>query len=283
MTTIHRGGRAISVAALVAGFVGLWGGTAAAQWSPYTTSEVDPAIFKIDEARFLGTEPAASLAFHDQNGRPVTLGDFRGQPLILVLSYYGCDGACSLVNGNLADLLRGVKRLKPGRDYRILTVSFDPRDTADSLAAFEAKFDAEAAVKAAWTLALPDSRDDGRQLADSIGFKYFWSPGDGVFLHPGVFAFLSPQGRVVRFLYGMNTRSFDVEMALLDARQDRAGPGNATEVALSLCYSYNFKEGRYALNIPVIIGLGSLAVGIGSLLGSLILFKRRARKGEIIR
>ena len=88
---------------------------------------------------------------------------------------------------------------------------------------------------------------------------------------------------MVRYLYSANSRPLDVELALIDAKQNQIKPGEIFDLALSVCYSYNYKEGKYTLNIPLFIGLGSLLFGILSLLVSILAFKRRARKGELLR
>ena len=268
---------------VLAACVAALAGPAQAQWSPFSESEVDPSLFRIDEGRFLGVKPEPALSFRDDKGQAFSFGEMTGQPLVLVLSYYNCDGTCSVVNKDLGELLKGVKGQVPGRDYRILTVSFDPNDTAETLAKFRAKFDVPAPILAAWRFALPANEGDAKRLADLIGFKFFWSPRDKVFLHPGVFAFLSAEGRVVRYLYSANSRPLDVELALIDAKQNQIKPGEIYDLALSVCYSYNYKEGKYTLNIPLFIGLGSLLFGILSLLVSILAFKRRARKGELLR
>jgi len=257
-------------------------GPARADFSPFSESEVDPSIFRVDEARFLGARPDPALAFRDESGQRFTLDEMTGKPLILVLSYYTCDGTCSLVNKELATLLKGVGRVQPGRDYRVLTVSFDPHDTAESLARFRTRFEVPAPVQSAWRFGLPAGGDDARRLADAVGFKYFWSPRDGVFLHPGVFVFLSGEGRVVRYLYAETARPLDVELALIDAKQNKIEPGEVLDLALSVCYSYNYRDGRYSVNYPLFVGLGSLIFGFGSLTVAFFAYKRRARKGELI-
>ncbi|MEI6559844.1 MAG: SCO family protein [Rhodospirillaceae bacterium] len=253
---------------------------ALAQSSRMDTSEVDPAIFRIDEVKYLGAKPDPSLSFRDESGKAFTFGEMTGQPLVLVMSYFTCDGTCELVNRDLADLLAGVKRVLPGTDYRILTVSFDTNDTLESMASFRSKLKAPAPALAAWRFSVPATGDEARRLADTIGFKYFWSPRDRVFLHPGVFAFFSAEGRVVRYLYAMNSRPFDVEMALIDAKENQIRPGQIVDFALSLCYSYNYAEGQYTINYTFIIGFGSLVFGIGALFFSILAFRGRARQGK---
>jgi len=257
------------------------GGTALAQGAKIVESEVDPAIFRIDEERFLGVKPDAALKFRDDKGRLFTFGDMTGQPLILVLSYYNCDGTCSVVNNDLAAQLQGVTRLAPGKDYRILTVSFDPHDTVETLRGFDAKLKLPEPLRAAWRFSLPGDDDDAGRLARSVGFKYFWSPRDRTFLHPGVFIFLSGEGRVVRYLYSMNTKALDVELALVDAIDNQIKPSQVVDYALSMCYSYNYKEGRYTLNMAFIIGFGSLIFGVLALFVSMLVYRRRVRQREI--
>ena len=75
-------------------------------------SSIDPAIMKIDEARFLGQPLARETALLGEDGKRFFLGDMLGKPLILVLSYYGCDGSCPTVNQNLATALAQIGRLR---------------------------------------------------------------------------------------------------------------------------------------------------------------------------
>lgn len=253
-------------------------GGARAEYGRIPTSQLDPAVLRIDEKQFLGAKPDPATPLLDENGQPTTLGQYEGKPLILVLSYYNCDGSCSLVNAELASLLTNVKEWQLGSDYRVLTVSFDANDTTKTLAHFR---DSLALPKGAsgggWRFAVAGASETARKLADSVGFKYFWSEEDRAFLHPGVYAFLSNEGRVVRYLYNTNSRPLDVELALTDAKADEIKPSQVINYAVSLCYSYNFAEGRYKLNLPLFAGFSSLVFGISLFLVSAMVFRRRAR------
>lgn len=262
------------------------GAAQAAQAGPMLrepTSEIDPEVFKIQETKYLGVRPDRALSFLDDQGRPFALGDLaRDKPLVLVLSYYMCDGTCSVVNADLLNLLSKVKAYRIGRDFRVLTVTFDENDTLDTLSAFRKSLPLPEEWRPAWTFALPAAPGEARKLADAVGFKYFWSPRDKTFLHPGVFVFLSPEGRVSRYLYSNNSRPLDVELALTDSFAERLTPGDAVNYAVSLCYSYNYKDGRYVLNIPLFVGVGSLTLGITVFAFSVFVYRRRAR-GEVLR
>lgn len=247
-------------------------------------SVVDPGIFRIEENKFLGTKLDKSIQLKDEQGQPFVLGDVftAGLPVILVLSYYNCDGTCTAVNADLATQLKGVTGWNVGRDFRVLTVSFDPNDTVGTMAAFHKTLGLPEAWQAGWNFSLPNTGDEARRLADSVGFKYFWSPRDRTFLHPGAFVFLSPEGRVLRYLYSTNSRPLDVELALTDAKLNQIKPSEIVNYAVGLCYSYNYKEGRYTLNIPMFVGFGAVTFGITIFTISVFVYRRRI-KGEAVR
>ena len=256
------------------------GSPAHAQMPREPESEIDPKVFVIDEFKFLGVQPDKGLKLVDEQGQPFTLGSREGKPLILVLSYYNCDGTCSVINGDLAKLLAGQSAWTLGKDFNVLTVSFDPHDTQQSLAQFKKKLALPDEWKAGWTLALPATPDQAKVLADTVGFKFFWSNLDHSFLHPGVYVFLSPEGRVVRYLYTSQAKSFDIGLALTDALGNHITPQELVNFAVGLCYSYNYKDGRYKLNIPGFIGAGSLLFGITTFVLSVLVYRRRPNRGK---
>lgn len=271
------------VSAVAAGIVGLGLGLCGPAWAQMPRepeSEIDQRVFVIDQFKYLGVRPDKGLKLIDDQGRPFTLGEREGKPLILVLSYYNCDGTCSVVNADLAKLLAGQTAWTVGRDFQVLTVSFDPHDDQRSLGEFKNKLNLPPEWRDGWTLSLPATPDQAKILADTVGFKYFWSNLDHAFLHPGVYVFLSPEGRVVRYLYSTQTKSFDVGLALTDAMGDRITPQELLNFAVGLCYSYNFKDGHYKLNIPAFVGAGSLLFGITVFVWSVLVYRRRPKGGK---
>ena len=255
-------------------------GPAGAQYFRRPISSIDPNIMLIDEKAVLGAKINPETVLIDQDGREFKWSETIGKPVVLVLSYYTCDGTCSVINTNLANLLRDVKAVTPGEDYRIVTLSFDRHDKLASTGAFKRHLALTGPIAAHWTFATFKNEADLKSETERVGFKFFWSPEDRVFLHPGAFLFFSPDSRLVRVLYQDEIAGRDVELAVFDAKQGQFRPREVINFMISLCYSYSYHDGRYVVNIPVFVGFGALAFGIATLFGSMFIYKRNERSGE---
>lgn len=255
---------------------------ASAQYTRNPVSNVDPRVMAIDEKAVLGNKIAPDTELVNESGGTIRWGDHLGKPVILVLSYYTCDGSCSAVNGALMDLLKDVKAVKPGEDFRIVTLSFDRHDNLKSTGAFREHLNLKGSLGDAWTFATFKNEADLKRETERIGFKFFWSSEDRAFLHPGAFLFFSPEGRLIRVLYQQDVGARDVELAILDANQNNFRPTEIANLMLSLCYSYSYADGKYKINLPIFIGLGALVFGLLMLFLSLTVF-RFGRKGRTMK
>lgn len=251
---------------------------ARAQYFRRPPSQVDPRIMIIDENAVLGAKMDGDTVLIDQDGKEFLWADVLGKPLILVLAYFTCDGSCSVINAVLADLLAEVRAVAPGQDFRILTLSFDKHDTVETAGAFRKHLDLVGPLAEHWTFATFKNEADVKLQTEKIGFKFFWSPEDRIFLHPGAFLFFAPDGRLIRVLYQDSITGRDVELAILDAKQGQFRPSEIINFALSLCYSYSYRDGKYVVSIPIIIGLGALGIGLATLFGSMLIYKNMARR-----
>ena len=263
----------VGVAALAA-----YATAAHAQYYRKPISDVDPEIMVIDEKKHLGAKVDGETLLVGAGGKTFPLSDMLGQPLILVLAYYTCDGSCSVINAELDRLLEEVTRVQSGKDFRILTLSFDKYDNPETTAEFAQHLQVRGEHGDNWMFATFKSEEDLKEQTAKLGFKFFWSPADKLFLHPGAFLFLSPDGRLVRILYPPEVDGSDLELAVLDAKQGQFRPQEIINFAVSLCYSYNYKEGKYTLSIPIFVGFGALFIGLTSLITSIAVFKRKRRK-----
>ena len=257
-------------------------GTAFGQWWHPPVSDIDPRLMYIDQGAVLGNKIDPGTELIDDRGRGFRWEEMLGKPFILVLSYYTCDGSCSVINQDLAALLKDVKAVKAGEDFRVLTVSFDRHDTLQTAAAFRERLALPVKLAGAWTFATFKSEDDLKKQTDRVGFKFFWSPQDKAFLHPGTYLFFSPEGRLIRVLYQQDAGARDVELAILDANLEHIQVTDISNLVLTLCYSYNFKDGKYQLNIPIFVGVGALLFGLLTLFGSMIFYKF-SRKGRVMK
>lgn len=230
-------------------------------------STIDPAVMQIEESRFLGQRLGGQTTFLDEQGQPFRMEQVLGKPVILVLSYYGCDGSCPTINQSLAAALKDVGRFQGGRDYRVLTVSFDRQDTPQAAQAFVAKMQQMGgAPPPGWRFAVLSDASLGSQerFAQTVGFEFFWSRVDKTFLHPNVLVFLTPEGRVARYIYGTRIEPRTLELALIEADWGRISESGAAvfDMITGACFSYNFSEGRYQPNYALLAGLGSLTFGL---------------------
>ncbi len=258
--------------------------TARAVAEPSRNSVGDPSIMQIDEPRYLGNRLRGETVLTDANGVDFRVGDLLGKPLILLLSYYGCDGTCPTMNRELAKVLAQVGRFEIGKDYRVLTVSFDKRDTPDQAKAFLAEAaGVPQAMQAGWRHAVVKT-GEVEGFAGEVGFRFFWSDAARAFMHPNVLVFLTPEGRVARYIYGTRMDAETIRLALTDADWERITESTAVfDMLTGACYSYNYAEGRYQLNYSLLAGVGSLILGVSLMLSGAWLYRRkmaRMNKGE---
>ncbi len=251
--------------------------------SPYGSftgeSNIDPGVMQIDEPSYLGAPIPKNLVMVDSDGDNFILGEMLGKPVILLFSYYGCGGSCPIMNTLLKQALENIDRFKLGTDFSVLTVSFDRHDNAESMRTFIDKNELSSLNASGWRHAVLKTREtDLEILTASVGYKFFWSRADEVFLHPNALIFLTPQGRVARYLYGTSMAADDIEKALIDADWGRiSNSSNVIDILTGVCYSYNFKEGKYTFNLSLVAGLAALIFGL-SLVGlSILIYKHKIR------
>jgi len=218
----------------------------------------------IDER--LGSFVPADIGLLDEEGDSVTLGDLVDKPTVLALVYYRCPSICKPLLGAVADVVAKLD-LAPGQDYRLLTVSFDPTDGPADSKRMKRDFTAslgDGFPSGAWSFLTGESTSI-RRLTEAVGFRYRRQGAD--FIHPAALVVLSPERKIVRYLYGTTYLPFDVKMALAEAAQGSVG-GTVVKV-LKYCFSYDPRGNRYALDLTRIVGAvvllfaGSFAVYLG--------------------
>lgn len=201
------------------------------------------------------------LPFEDEAGRPVKLGQYFGQrPVVLALVYYQCPMLCNMVLDGMLSALKRIS-LEPGKDFEILTVSFDPRETPAMAAAKKqdlmSRYNRPGAA-GAWHF-LTGADTSSRALADAVGFHYAYDPLTNQYAHASGIMVLTPDGHVARYLFGITYQPTDLRLALVEASKNKIG--SPVDQILLLCYCYNPATGKYGFVIMnVLRALGTATV-----------------------
>ena len=178
-----------------------------------------------------------NLTFIAEDGYPHALKEYfhSGRPVMLNLVYYTCKMLCNVVLNAQVQSLRKLD-WTPGEQYEIVTISIDPAENfqlaREKKAAYLESFGRPAP---GWHF-LTDNSDNARKLAAQVGFGYKFDQQSGQFAHPAVVFILSPEGRVCRYLYGVQFKPLDIRLGLTEAAQERAG---VTDRILLFCYHYD--------------------------------------------
>jgi protein SCO1/2 len=218
----------------------------------------------------LGEIIPMDMVFNDENGKPVKLSDLITRPTVLTLVYFRCAGICSPLMKELAHTVDEVE-LVPGVDYDLLTVSFDDQDTPEMAGNRKAALYREMEKKLSpesWHF-LTGEGENIRALSNAVGFNFKRDKQD--FLHAGTVIFLSPEGKIVRYLPGLEMLPFDMKMAVNDARDGKAR--SLMQKLQRICYSYDPDGRKYFFNFNKMILWVTLG-GLGLFL-AFLLFKRK--------
>jgi len=273
----------VACAVLAAGFV--VPGVPGAAWAQYNgvpasgmmTKNAMPAgivpseLKKVDFEQKLGAQVPLDLPFRDEAGRPVQLRQFfDGKPVILTLVYYECPMLCTEVLNGLVKALR-VLALEPGRDFVIVTVSFNPAEkpalAASKKATYLERYQ-HAGAADAWHFLTGDETAI-RVLTEAVGFHYVFDPKLNQYAHPTGIMVATPEGRLSKYLYGIEYGPRDVRLALVEASDHKIG--SAVDRLLLYCYHYDPASGKYGLAVLRIVrlaGVLTLVVLGGFILGS---------------
>lgn len=201
----------------------------------------------VDVVEQLGETIDLDLPFVDEEGNTVRLGDYfdSDKAVLLTLNYYNCPMLCSMQLNGLIDGLRDLQ-WAPGDHFRIVTISIDPREGPD-LAAAKREAYLESLGKGQdveWAF-LTGEEPNIRKLASQLGFGYHYVREVDEFAHPAAVYVLSPKGVIARYLYGLQYRSFDLRMAIMEAAEGKVG--TTVDRILLSCFHYDSSSNSYSV------------------------------------
>jgi protein SCO1 len=235
---------------------------------------------KVDIVEQLGAQVPRDLPFLDSRGRSIRLGDtFQGRPIVLALVYHRCTGLCSLLLGGLTKALNAID-WQLGRELDVVTVSIDP-DEIPTLATSSRAGYLQALGRSAddpsWAaLTGPASSIDA--LAAAVGFRFQYLDGTRQFAHAAALFVLTPDGRVSRYLYGVDFPPTQLKAALFEASGGRVG--TSFERVILRCWQWDPASRRYGLFLDRYFRAGGviLLLTIGTFLG--VLWRRDLRRSR---
>ncbi|MCB9728658.1 MAG: SCO family protein [Deltaproteobacteria bacterium] len=239
---------------------------------------VPEPLQKIDIENHLGQKVSPSLSFTDHTGRAVTLGDyFDGKrPVLLTLNYFRCTTLCSVQLNELTGALKKLEWTPGDEHFRVVTVSFDPKDTVDIARGKRESYLDELGKgqDADWAF-LTGTQDQIDQLTTQLGYKYTWDTETEQYAHAPAIYTLSPDGTISRVLMGLTYEPRDLRFGLIDASKGEVG--TVFDKIILSCFHYVSSDGKYtpfAFGVMRLGGLLTLAV-----LGLFLLFHwRRERR-----
>jgi len=209
----------------------------------------------------LGDTIPLDLDFFNENNQRVTLRQLIDVPTILCFVYFDCPNLCSPLLNGVADMV-GKLDLNLGKDYKIITISFNTKDTPEKALEKKKNFVQKISKEnqANW-IYLTGEQENIQLITQAMGYRYI--PQGLDFAHPSLIMVVSPAGKITRYLYGLIYLPFDVKMAIIEAQKGLARP--SINKVLEYCFAYNPVSRTYSLQVTRI--LGSLI-----LLGALVIF-----------
>jgi protein SCO1/2 len=236
-----------------------------------------PGLKNVGIEQHLDEQIPADLSFRDETGKPIRLGDdFGRKPMILNLVYYQCPMLCGEVLSGLESALR-VMKFDVGKEFDVLTVSFDPRETPDMAtkkkAEFLKRYGRPGAADGWHFLTGPQESIDA--LTKAAGFQYQYDPNTGQFAHSTAIMVLTPEGKIAQYYFGVEYAPKDLRLGLIQASDNKIG--TLADQLLLYCYHYDPATGKYGAIIARVLKLSALAtiLALGIFMTVLIRFGSR--------
>ncbi len=220
------------------------------------------------------------LVFRDETGQEVKLGKYFGKkPVVLALVYYDCPMLCTQILNGMVTSFR-VLPFQIGKEFDVVTVSFDPRETA-ALAASK---------KQVYVNYLPEKMHEGanngwhfltgdpaniERIADAVGFRYHYDEKTSQFAHASAIMVATPEGKLSHYFYGVNYSARDLRFGLIEASQNKIG--SLTEQLTLYCYMYDPTKGSYGAAVMRILRITGVVTLIG-IIAMIFLLKPRNRQ-----
>ncbi len=260
---------------------GVWpaAGQGALRSEPGTPADQKPkALEGVTYAQRLGEQVPADLAFVDETGKAVRLGDYFGsKPIVLALAYYECPMLCTQVLTGMTAGLKGLS-FDAGQQYEVVVVSIDPGEGPGLASAKKATYVAHydrPQTAGAWHF-LTGRKAEIDRLAEAVGFSYEFDKDTDQYAHAAGISVLTPDGTLARYLFGIDFAPRDLRMAIVEATDRKIA--SPVDAVLLYCYHYDPATGTYGLLAMRLVRLAGITFVL-AMLGGWMVLRRRERRG----
>ena len=245
------------------------------------TKQTDPAhqmpgmLKDVTFRQQLGEQLPLDAAFKDEAGRDVRLGDYfkTGKPVVFAFVYYECTMLCTQVMNGISSALKVVP-FEIGKDFEVVLVSFDPRDTpqaATEKKAAHLQYWSTEKTAGAWHF-LTGTEPEIRRATQAAGFSYQGDARNTQFAHVSGVLVTTPEGRLSRYFYGIEYSPKELRLALVES--GKGAIGSKIDELLLYCFHYDPESGRYGVVVMNLIRLGGV-VTVALVAGFILLMRRR--------
>jgi protein SCO1/2 len=247
-----------------------------AQSEPSRGEDLPTELEDVGFDQRLGEMVPLDLRFTDETGRDIELGSLFGErPVLLALVYYDCPMLCPMILEGLTKALRPLT-FDPGKEFEVVVVSFDARETAAMAAATKATHlerYGRPGTETGWHF-LTGSEASIEALTDTVGFRFTYSPKTDQFAHTAGIVALTPEGQVARYFYGVEYPPKSVRLGLVEAADNKIG--SVVDQVLLYCFHYDPETGTYTAVAMNIMRLGALVTV--ALLGLFLLIQLKRER-----
>jgi protein SCO1 len=247
--------------------------------NPASSNGLPKTLKDIGIKQRLGEQLPLDAKLKNERGETVRLGKyFKGKkPVVLAFVYYSCPMLCNEVLNGLTGSLKKIS-LNAGEDFKIIAISFDPRDTPEiarnKKKSYLERYGRGEKAAVGWHF-LTGSPEVINQITEAAGFKYVWDDETEQYAHAGGIQIVTPEGKMARYFYGIDYKPQDVKFALMEASKENIG--SPTDQLLLYCYHYDPSTGKYGLVVMNVLRLAGVLtlLSIGLLFLGFRFYKRR--------
>jgi protein SCO1/2 len=246
-----------------------------------TSNGLPTALKSVGIEQKLDGQMPLDAVFSDEEGRQVRLGDYfgKGRPVVLALVYYECPMLCTEVLNGLTGAVKGIPSLQVGKEFDVVSLSFDARENdkpglaKNKKDAYVARYGREGS-EAGWHF-LTGTQGEIDKVTEAVGFSYVWDEASNQFAHAGAIMVITPEGRISRYLYGVEYAPKDLRFSIMESSENKIG--TLAEQLYLYCFHYNPATGTYGFAVLTFIRAAAV-VTMAGIVAMWFVFWRRNRK-----